>query len=190
MTVASDECYSELGWDERPISILHPDVCEGSFDGLLSVQSLSKRSNLAGYRFGYVAGDPELIAGLLEVRKHAGMMVPAPIAHAASVALADDEHVVAQRAIYRARRELLIAGLTEAGFRIDDSVAGLYLWATRDEPCWDTVGWLADRGIVVAPGDFYGPAGRSHVRVAITATDERVQEAVRRLAASKPESSV
>ncbi|MGV1036034.1 MAG: succinyldiaminopimelate transaminase [Candidatus Nanopelagicales bacterium] len=190
VTVASDECYIELGWDEQPISILHPDVCDGSFDGLLSVQSLSKRSNLAGYRFGYVAGDPNLIAGLLEVRKHAGMMVPAPIAQAATVALADDEHVIAQRVTYRARREILIAGLTEAGFQIDDSVAGLYLWATRDESCWDTVGWFADRGIVVAPGDFYGPAGRSHVRVAITATDERVQEAVRRLAVAEPESSV
>ncbi|MFZ1654160.1 MAG: hypothetical protein WAT42_12305, partial [Candidatus Nanopelagicales bacterium] len=77
-----------------------------------------------------------------------------------------------------------------AGFRIDDSVAGLYLWATRDESCWDTVGWLADRGIVVAPGDFYGPTGKSHVRVAITATGDRVQEAVRRLAIAEPESSV
>ncbi len=100
---------------------------------------------------------------------------------AAIAALGDDRHVVAQRAVYRARRELLWAALTEAGLRIDESAAGLYLWATRDEPCWDTVAWFAERGILVAPGDFYGRAGARHVRVALTATDERVEAAARRM---------
>lgn len=184
VVVASDECYIELGWTgEQPVSILHPDVCGGSHEGLLAVHSLSKRSNLAGYRFGFVTGAPDLIAGLLEVRKHAGFMVPMPIQAAAAAAYGDDAHVVAQRSIYRARRDLLLAGLEAAGLRIDDSQAGLYLWATRDEPCMDTVNWLADRGILVAPGDFYGPAGARHVRVALTASDERIQTAAQRLQA-------
>ena len=179
--VASDECYIELGWTAQPVSILHPQVCGGSHKGLLAVHSLSKRSNLAGYRCGFVAGDPGLIGNLLEVRKHAGMIVPAPVQAAATAALLDDEHVTRQQARYRARRDLLVYALESAGFRIDDSAAGLYLWATRGESCWDTVSWLADQGIVVAPGEFYGPAGREHVRVALTATDERVEAASSRL---------
>lgn len=180
--VASDECYIELGWDAEPVSVLHPDVCGGDHTGLLAVHSLSKRSNLAGYRFGFVTGDPALIKRLLEVRKHAGMMVPLPIQAAATVALLDDDHVARQRDRYLARRTVLRRALVAAGFRIDDSQAGLYLWATRDEPCWDSVNWLAERGILVAPGDFYGPAGASHIRVALTATDEAVQLAYSRLA--------
>ncbi len=179
--VASDECYFELGWDAAAVSILHPDVCGDSHEGLLAVHSLSKRSNLAGYRYGYVAGDPRLIAQLLELRKHLGMMVPVPIQAAAVAALDDDAHVFAQRERYGARRKVLIAALIAAGFRIDHSEAGLYLWVTRDEPCWDTVGWLAERGILVAPGDFYGPTGAHHVRFALTATDERVATAAQRL---------
>lgn len=181
--VVSDECYVELGWDERPVSVLHPDVCGGTADGVLAVHSLSKRSNLAGYRSGFVAGDPRVLADLLEVRKHAGMMVPAPVQAAAAAAWADDAHVVAQRARYRGRRDVLVAALTEAGFVVDHSEAGLYLWVTRAEPCWDTVTWFADRGIAVAPGEFYGGAGHRHVRVALTATDERVEAAASRIAA-------
>jgi succinyldiaminopimelate transaminase len=180
--VVSDECYYELPWSEQPVSVLHPDVCGGDPTGVLALHSLSKRSNLAGYRFGFAAGDPTVIARLLEVRKHAGMMVPGPVQAAAVVALADDAHVIAQRATYRTRREVLQAALREAGFRIDESAAGLYLWATRDEPCWQTVGWLAERGILVAPGEFYGRAGERHVRVALTATDERIASAAERLA--------
>jgi succinyldiaminopimelate transaminase len=186
--VASDECYIEFGWEAapelRPVSVLHPDVCEGSYDGLLAVHSLSKRSNLAGYRAGFVAGDPALVRDLLEVRKHAGMMVPAPVQAAAVAALDDDAHVEAQRERYAARRVALRAALAEVGFRIDHSEAGIYLWATRDEPCWDTVGWFAERGIVVGPGAFYGPAGGRHVRIALTVADERVTAAVARLAAT------
>jgi aspartate/methionine/tyrosine aminotransferase len=165
--------------------VLHPDVCGGSHEGLLAVHSLSKRSNLAGYRAGFVAGDPAVVRELLEVRRHAGMMVPSPVQAAAVAALADDGHVVAQRARYRRRRELLVGGLGEAGFRLEHSEAGLYLWATRDEPCRDSVAWLAERGILVAPGEFYGAAGARHVRVALTATDERVTAAAERLAAGR-----
>ncbi|WP_198664060.1 succinyldiaminopimelate transaminase [Jiangella endophytica] len=179
--VASDECYLELGWEERPVSILDPAVNGGSLDGLLAVHSLSKRSNLAGYRAGFVAGDPALVGQVLAVRKHAGLMVPTPVQAAMAAALDDDAHVDAQRERYAHRREVLRAALVEAGFRIDHSTAGLYLWATRDEPCWDTVGWLADRGILAAPGVFYGAAGGSHVRIALTATDERVDAAAKRL---------
>ncbi|MFB4312759.1 succinyldiaminopimelate transaminase [Actinomadura sp. 21ATH] len=183
VTVVSDECYLEFGWDDerRPISVLHPDVCGGSHEGLLAVNSLSKRSNLAGYRAGVVMGDPALVKRLLEVRKHAGMIVPAPVQAAMTVAFDDDAHVEEQRARYARRREILRPAFEKHGFRIDHSEAGLYLWATRDEPCWDTVGHLADLGIIVGPGDFYGPAGGRHVRIALTATDERVEEGAARL---------
>ncbi len=180
--VVSDECYFELPWTEQPVSVLDPRVCGGDPTGVIALHSLSKRSNLAGYRFGFAAGDPDVIARLLEVRKHAGMMVPGPVQAAAVAALGDDDHVAAQRAVYRARRETLAAALSGAGFRIDESAAGLYLWATRGESCWDSVDWLAKRGILVAPGEFYGAAGSQHVRVALTATDERVAAAGRRLA--------
>lgn len=181
--VVSDECYIELGWDTSPTSVLHPDVCDGDHTGLLAVHSLSKRSNLAGYRFGFAVGDPRVIAELVAVRKHAGMMVPAPVQAAAVAALNDDDHVLEQRERYRRRRGVLADGLRAAGFRIEDSQAGLYLWATRDEPCWDSVDALAEVGILVAPGDFYGPGGNRHVRVALTATDDRVALAAQRLAA-------
>jgi succinyldiaminopimelate transaminase len=180
--VASDECYAELVWDvpEAP-SVLDPRVCGGSHTGLLSAYSLSKQSNLAGYRAAFVAGDPELVRSLLEVRKHAGMMVPLPVQAAMRVALADDDHVAEQRERYRRRRETAAAAFREAGLRIEHSEAGLYLWATRDEPGLDTVSWLADRGVLAAPGSFYGEAGARHVRVALTATDERISRLRERL---------
>ncbi|MDN4472796.1 succinyldiaminopimelate transaminase [Demequina zhanjiangensis] len=188
--VASDECYAELPWDEPWItdgvpSILDPEVAEGSHEGLLSVYSLSKQSNLAGYRAAFVAGDPGLVKRLLEVRKHAGFLMPAPVQAAMAAALADDAHVEAQREVYRARRDALKPALEQAGFRVEGSQAGLYLWSTRDEDCWDTLASLADLGLIVAPGAFYGEAARQHVRVALTATDERISEAVRRLAKLK-----
>ena len=182
--VASDECYIELAWEERPVSVLHPDACDGSHAGLLAVHSLSKRSTMAGYRVGFVAGDPDLIAELLEIRKHAGMIVPGPVQAAAAAALSDDDHADAQRARYAARRELLRPALEAAGWDVEHSRAGLYLWAchpARDG--WESVAVLAEAGILVAPGSFYGPAGRRHVRVALTATDERIAAAAARLAA-------
>lgn len=177
--VASDECYTELGWSDEPVSILHPDVCDGDPANLLALHSLSKRSNLAGYRAGFVAGDPRLVAELLTVRKHAGMIMPAPVQAAMTAALRDTEHVTAQRERYARRRTTLTAALAAAGFRIDHSEAGLYLWATRDEDCWTTVDRLAAAGILVAPGAFYGPRGTQHVRVALTAPDERIAAAAR-----------
>jgi succinyldiaminopimelate transaminase len=179
--VVSDECYLTLGWDETPVSVLSDAVCDGDYTGIVSVHSLSKRSNLAGYRAGFLGGDPALIAELLAVRKHAGMIVPAPVQAAMVAALGDETHVTAQRALYAARREALREALLKAGFAIEHSTAGLYLWSTRDEDCWTTVEWLAQRGILAAPGAFYGPAAARHVRIALTATDERVAAAVARL---------
>lgn len=172
--VASDECYLTLGWDAEPVSALSPEVCGGSYDGVLAVHSLSKRSNLAGYRAGFVAGDPALVAELLAVRKHAGMMMPGPVQTALVAGLRDEAHVAAQRAVYGGRRAVLRSALMSAGFTVEHSEAGLYLWATRGEDCWATVDWLARRGVLVAPGEFYGPAGLRHVRAALTAPDERV----------------
>jgi len=179
--VASDECYLGLGWDAQPLSILHPSVCDGDHAGLLALHSLSKSSSLAGYRAGFVAGDPRLVLELLRVRKHAGMMVPTPVQAAMVAALDDDAHVREQRDRYRHRRELLLSAFRAAGFTVDHSEAGLYLWVTRGESCRDTVTWLAHRGILVAPGEFYGPGGTRHVRVALTATDERIAAAAERL---------
>jgi succinyldiaminopimelate transaminase len=181
--LVSDECYLEMAWEgEPPVSVLHPDVCDGDHTGILAVHSLSKRSNLAGYRCAFVAGDPDVVAELLAVRKNLGLQMPGPQQHAMRAALEDDAHVAEQHARYARRRGDLRAALEGAGFRVDASEASLYLWATRGEPCWDTVGWLADRGILVAPGEFYGRSGAEHVRVAFTVTDERVAAAVRRLA--------
>lgn len=182
VTVVSDECYLSLGWEATPVSILADEVCDGDVTGLLAVHSLSKRSNLAGYRAGFVAGDPALVAELLAVRKHAGMIMPAPVQAAMIAALGDETHVEQQRARYAARRAALKQALLGAGFTLEHSAAGLYLWASRGEDCWATVQWLAGRGILAAPGAFYGPAGAQHVRVALTATDERVAAAVERLA--------
>ena len=185
VVVVSDECYLEFGWDAEPRSVLHPDVRNGSFDGVLTVHSLSKRSNLAGYRAGFVVGDPALVGALLEVRKHAGLIVPAPVQAAMTAALGDDAHVDEQRARYLDRRARLRPALEAAGFRIDASTAGLYLWASDGSDCWSAVARLAERGVLVAPGVFYGAAGAQHVRVALTATDERVDAAVERLAGSR-----
>jgi succinyldiaminopimelate transaminase len=181
VVVASDECYLGLGWDAEPLSVLHPSVCGGDHAGLLAIHSLSKSSSLAGYRAGFVAGDPALVAELLAVRKHAGMMVPTPVQAAMVAALDDDAHERLQRERYERRRAALLPALRSAGFAVDHSEAGLYLWATRGEPCHDSVTWLATRGILVAPGDFYGPGGVRHVRVALTATDERIAAALGRL---------
>jgi len=179
--VVSDECYLALGWDTEPVSLLHPEVHGGDTSGLLALHSLSKTASLAGYRAGFVTGDPRLVQQLLDVRKHAGMIVPRPVQEAMRVALGDDDVLREQRQRYAARRETLAAALRAAGFRIDHSEAGLYLWATRGEDSARTVDWLAHRGILVAPGTFYGPAGSDHVRVALTATDERVDAAAQRL---------
>jgi succinyldiaminopimelate transaminase len=183
--VASDECYLALSAPlNRALSILHPDVCDDDHGGLLAVHSMSKSSNLAGYRAGFVTGDPNLVADLLEVRKHAGMMVPRPVQAAMAAAACDDAHVVAQAETYAQRRALLRPALEAWGLAVEHSGAGLYLWATAEEHGRRTVRRLAELGILAAPGEFYGPAGELHVRLALTASDQRVAAAVDRLTTS------
>jgi succinyldiaminopimelate transaminase len=182
VVLASDECYIDLGFETTPISALHPHVCGGSHGSLLGVFSLSKRSNLAGYRAGFVAGDQDLVAALLEVRKHAGMIVPAPVQAAMTAALGDDGHAREQHARYARRRAVLKRAFEQAGWLVSHSEAGLYLWAAHpDYDCWGSIRALAEIGILVSAGEFYGPAGQRHIRVALTATDERVAAAADRL---------
>ena len=185
--IANDECYAELGWEGRwatePVpSILDPRVIGDDTSGVLSVYSLSKQSNMAGYRAAFLAGDRQLIAKLLTVRKHAGLMLPAPLQRAMVVALGDDEAVREQVDRYRSRREVLLPALRASGFRIDHSEAGLYLRATAGEDAWTTMGRLADVGILAGPGVFYGDFFPQHVRFSLTATDERIDAAAERLA--------
>ena len=184
--LAGDECYAELGWDapwdaEAIPSVLDERVTGGDAGGILSVYSLSKQSNLAGYRAAFVAGDPALIERLLTARKHLGLMLPAPVQHAMIAALGDDAHVEQQRERYRARRALLKPALQAAGFRIDGSEAGLYLWATDGGDAWAAMDRLADLGILAGPGVFYGPYFPEHVRLSLTASDERIAAASDRL---------
>ena len=180
--IASDECYLYLGWSAEPVSVLHPSVSDGDHSGLLALHSLSKTSNLASYRAGTISGDEALVQELLEVRKHAGLIVPGPIQHAMVAALETDLHEEMQRSAYAERRVELLKALPAAGFTVDDSDAGLYLWVRRDGMnSREALDWFADHGILGAPGDFYGPAGAEHVRIALTATDERIVEAARRL---------
>ena len=188
--VVSDECYAALPWSEPYVSegvpsLLDTDVCEGDASGLLVLYSLSKQSNLAGYRGGLIYGDPALVAPIVSVRKHSGLMVPAPVQHAMAVALNDTEHVERQRCVYAVRRALLLEALTDAGLDVDpDSAAGLYLWVAdpaNPTDSWALVNRLAELGILVAPGDFYGTAAHGRVRVALTATDERIQAAASRI---------
>ena len=180
--VASDECYLNFPArpDVRPSSLL--EVAAGDNTNLLAVYSLSKRSNFAGYRGGLVVGDPALIARIREVRKHAGMIVPTPIQRAMSVALADENHVQEQAQRYAARRSVLLPALKSAGFKMEFSDAGLYIWCTRDESDWDSIAWLAERGILATPGHFYGSAGNRHIRIALTSTDADIADAAQRIA--------
>lgn len=188
--VVSDECYAELGWgawdvhqDGAPVpSVLDPRVSGGDTSLLLSAYSMSKQSNAAGYRAAFLAGDARLMANLVNSRKHAGMIVPAPVQEAMRVALGDDAHVRAQKALYRARRDRLVPAVEAFGLRVEHSEAGLYLWCTAGEDTWTTVQRLAERGVVVGPGVFYGAAGEGYVRLALTATDERIAAAAERLA--------
>ena len=186
--VFSDECYAEFTWDGPPRSIL-----ESGPDGVVAVHSLSKRSNLAGVRAGFFAGDRDLVGYLLDVRRHAGLMVPGPVQAAAVVAWDDDAHVLEQRARYHDRLALLSAALCAVGLPAPLPAGGFYLWV----PVPDIVegrrpgaagGWavaeaLALRaGLLVSPGEFYGPAGSGFVRVAVVQPRERLELVAGRLA--------
>ncbi|OBA48637.1 succinyldiaminopimelate transaminase [Kocuria sp. ICS0012] len=187
--VVSDECYAELGWGQwdparggEPVpSVLDPRVSGGDTSLLFSAYSLSKQSNLAGYRAAFLTGDPALMPSLINSRKHAGMIVPYPVQEAMRVALGDTAHVTAQKNLYRQRREALKPAVEAFGLTIEHSEAGLYLWATAGEDTWDTVERFARVGIVVGPGTFYGDAGHGYVRLSLTASDERMAAAVQRL---------
>jgi succinyldiaminopimelate transaminase len=174
-----DECYIDFGDTTVPTSLLK--YTDGDNSNILVVHSLSKRSSMAGYRGAFLIGDSKLIAQIREVRKHAGMMVPLPIQNSMVAALSDEKHVEEQRARYNSRRAILAPALQEAGFQIDDSAAGLYIWCTRSEDSWKSVDWLAGLGILATPGTFYGPLGSSHIRVAMTATDVQIADAAARI---------
>ena len=183
--LASDECYAELGWghwaETRIPSVLDPRVCEGSYENLIAIYSLSKQSNLAGYRAAFAAGPEALIKGLVNIRMHSGLIMPAPVQKAVIAALGDENHVAVEREIYRKRREVLLEAVKAYGFEIAESQAGLYLWATLGEDSWVTVRRMADLGILVVPGEFYEAGGSKYVRFSITATDEKITEGAARL---------
>lgn len=183
--IVNDECYAELGWedpwDQYIPCILDPQVIGEDNTNILSIYSLSKQSNLAGYRAAFAAGDPKLIKGLVNLRMHSGMMVPMPVQRAMTVALEDHDHVLRQKELYRARRSTLLPAIEAYGFRVVDSEAGLYIWATQDRNCWESIADLAEIGIVAVPGEFYGEAGANFVRFSVTATDQEIQRASERL---------
>lgn len=184
--IVSDECYAELGWDAPWDSTLIPSlldarVTDGDDTGVLVTYSLSKQSNLAGYRAAFLAGDEALISSVSTVRKHLGLMTPWPVQQAMLAALGDDEHMLAQKELYRERREILRPALEAAGFRVDSSQAGLYLWATEGRDAWESMGRLADLGILAGPGPFYGADSVQHVRLSLTASTDKMREAAQRL---------
>lgn len=187
--VVSDECYAALPWEEPWTlegipSLLDREVCGDDPSGLLVLYSLSKQSNCAGYRGALIYGDPDLLVPIINVRKHSGLMVPAPVQHAMAIALRNEAHVEAQRAVYERRRNRLVQACAKAGLVNDEnSVAGLYLWLAypHTQDSWALVDAFAKLGILVAPGDFYGEAAKGRVRVALTASDERIEAASQRL---------
>ena len=181
IVVAADECYAEFSGGEP-----HTALASGH-DGVLAVHSLSKRSNLAGFRAGFVAGDPTLVQYLGEVRKHAGLMTPAPIQAAAAAALADDVHVATQRARYEERRALMLDGLAHHGLVHDGGPAPFYLWLHSQEQVddgWELAAQLAEAGTLVAPGSLYGAAGADHIRLALTQPTDRLELVLERLTAA------
>ena len=183
--VFSDECYAEFTWDGPPRTVLATGT-----DGVVAVHSLSKRSNLAGVRAGFYAGDPDLVGYLLDVRRHAGLMVPGPVQAGAVVAFDDDAHVDAQRERYRSRLAYLAGVLTDAGLPVDPPAGGFYLWVPVPDghgDAWALCDRLADTaGLLVSPGELYGEAstGVQHVRVAVVQPMDRLELVAERLAAA------
>lgn len=182
--VLSDECYAEFTWDGPPRSVL-----EAGVDGVVAVHSLSKRSNLAGMRAGFYAGDPELVTYLLDVRRHAGLMVPGPVQAGAAVALDDDRHVEEQRARYDGRLRYLAGVLAASGLPVELPAGGFYLWVPVPDGFadgWAVCEWLADEsGLLVSPGELYGPEGSGHVRVAVVQPTDRLELVGERLAGGR-----
>jgi succinyldiaminopimelate transaminase len=180
--IASDECYINFPATKSapaPVSIFK--AAAGNNENLLGIYSLSKRSNMAGYRAGLVVGDSALIAKIREVRKHAGMILSAPVQTAMIAALGDEKHVNEQADRYAHRRSVLRPALESLGFKVEHTEAGLYIWCTRGEADMDSVAFLADRGVLVTPGHFYGEAGAQYIRVALTATDDEITRAAARM---------
>ncbi len=170
--VLSDECYAEFTWSGSPTTILRTGT-----QGVLALHSLSKRDNFAGARIGFYAGDAELVRYLREVRKHAGLMPPGPVQAAAVVALGDDAHVEQQRARYLRRLARLTTVLGALGYPAQPPDGAFYLWVpAAGGDAWATARDLAERaGVIVSPGEFYGPAGANHFRVAAVQPDERIE---------------
>ena len=184
--VASDECYAEFTYDDSGASTTPVTALTAGLDGVLAVHSLSKRSNMAGLRAGFVAGDRDLVTYLGEIRKHGGLMTPAPVQAAATAALGDDEHVREQQARYATRRAIALAALEARDLVHDGGPSTFYLWLrTAHGPSdgWAITADLAKTGLLVAPGDFYGVAGASHARLALTVTDDQLALACERLTA-------
>ena len=173
--IASDECY--LSFSKEAKSIL--SLTGGNNEGVLAVHSLSKRSNLAGYRAAFVIGDSKLIDQIRQIRKHAGLIVPLPVQQAMIAALSDNNHAIEQAERYEKRRIKLITALSKAGFTIEHSQAGLYIWSSKNEDCYKTVDWFANLGVLVTPGSFYG--SEKFIRIALTATDESIDLVVERI---------
>jgi aspartate/methionine/tyrosine aminotransferase len=187
--VASDECYAEFTYADDGLPSEPVTALDAGVDRVLAVHSLSKRSNMAGLRAGFVAGDGDLVAYLGELRKHGGLMTPAPVQAAATAALGDDAHVDDQRERYASRRRRLLPVLERWGLVHDGGPSTFYLWLRGAGPLVDDDGWsltgrLAETGLLVAPGDLYGPQGRDHVRLALSVTDERLDLTIERLEAS------
>lgn len=177
--LAVDECYVPFPDSKKPMSIF--SLTNGDNRNIIAAHSLSKRSNLAGYRAGFIFGDPRIINELLEVRKHLGLMMPLPVQAAMVAALSDETHVHVQAAKYVARRKVMVSALESAGFKIEFSDAGLYIWCSRSESDWELVSWFAERGILATPGSFYGEAGKMHLRISLTATDKNIAAAADRI---------
>ncbi len=181
--VFSDECYLEFTWKDRPRTIL-----EHGSDGVVALHSLSKRSNLAGLRAGFYAGDEELTRYLSEVRKHAGLLVPGPVQFAAAVALDDDSHLERQRSVYAERLRCFAEILVNLGAGATIPDGGFYLWARAPGgESWAFTEFLAaEGGCLVSPGDLYGPPGASHVRVALVQPRQRLELVAQRLRMPSP----
>ncbi|MEO6703833.1 MAG: aminotransferase class I/II-fold pyridoxal phosphate-dependent enzyme [Jatrophihabitantaceae bacterium] len=179
--VISDECYAEFSYAAPPTTILRAGTA-----GLLALHSLSKRDNFAGARIGFYAGDAELVHYLREVRKHAGLMPPGPVQHAAAIALADDRQVQAQREVYWRRLQRLVQVLDALGLAAELPAGAFYLWfAAPDGDAWACARLLAEQtGIIASPGEFYGNASTGHLRLAAVQPDERIELAAHRVGLS------